>query len=157
MPRSARGSEALSRVRGFTLVELIVVVAIVALVAGLATVALRDPDATQLEREAARLSALLEAARAQARTTETLVRWEPRSADAANAFRFVGLPAAAALPSRWLGEGVRADVIGASAVVLGPEPLVGAQSIVLRLGDRQLTLSTDGLGPFVVTASDRAP
>ena len=41
-------------------------------------------------------------------------------------------------------------MIGARAVVLGPEPLIGAQRIVLRLDDQRLTLATDGLGPFVV-------
>ena len=41
-------------------------------------------------------------------------------------------------------------MIGARAVVLGPEPLIGAQRIVLRLRDQRLTLATDGLGPFVV-------
>jgi general secretion pathway protein H len=35
-------------------------------------------------------------------------------------------------------------------VLLGPEPLIGAQRIVLSLEDRRLTLETDGLGPFEV-------
>ena len=38
------------------------------------------------------------------------------------------------------------------AVVLGPEPLIPAQRIVLNLQDRRLTLATDGLGPFEVTS-----
>jgi general secretion pathway protein H len=33
---------------------------------------------------------------------------------------------------------------------LGPEPLIGAQRVVLRLGDQRVELGTDGLGPFVV-------
>jgi len=41
-------------------------------------------------------------------------------------------------------------------VVLGPEPLIGAQRIVLRLGDQRLTLATDGIGPFTV-ADANAP
>jgi len=36
------------------------------------------------------------------------------------------------------------------AVLLGPEPLIGAQTIVLKLDEQTLTLATDGLGPFVV-------
>jgi general secretion pathway protein H len=40
-------------------------------------------------------------------------------------------------------------VIGARALILGPEPLIGPQRIVLRLGERNLTLATDGIGPFV--------
>jgi general secretion pathway protein H len=31
-------------------------------------------------------------------------------------------------------------------VVLGPEPLIGPQRIVLRLREQRLTLATDGLG-----------
>jgi general secretion pathway protein H len=64
-------------------------------------------------------------------------------------FRFVGLITAEPLPTQWLAEGVSAEVIGARALVLGPEPLIGPQRIVLRLGERNLTLATDGIGPFV--------
>ena len=67
---------------GFTLIELMVVIAIIALAAGVASLALRDPADTQLEREAARLSALLEAARAEARTLGLPVAWVPASAAA---------------------------------------------------------------------------
>ena len=72
-------------------------------------------------------------------------------------FRFVGLPESAGLPAGWLVEGVSAEVVGARAVLLGPEPLIGAQRIVIKLGDRQLTLATDGLGPFVVTSNEPQP
>jgi general secretion pathway protein H len=47
-------------------------------------------------------------------------------------------------------------VIGARALVLGPEPLVGEQRVVLRLADQRLVLATDGIGPFVVADSDAA-
>ena len=46
--------------------------------------------------------------------------------------------------------GTAAQVIGARAVILGPEPLIGEQRIVLRLDDHRLTLTTDGIGPFIV-------
>jgi general secretion pathway protein H len=140
------------RARGFTLIELLVVVALVAIAAGVAAFALPDGRQRQLEQEAARLAVLLESARADARASGLAVRWEPAAADASDgaAFRFIGLPPSAALPQRWLGEGVSAEVIGARAVRLGPEPLIGAQRIVLRLGERRLDLATDGLGPFVV-------
>jgi general secretion pathway protein H len=49
-----------TRHRGFTLVELLVVVALIAIASGLASLALRDPAASQLEQEASRLAALLE-------------------------------------------------------------------------------------------------
>ena len=47
-------------------------------------------------------------------------------------------------------------MIGARAVVLGPEPLIGEQRIVLRLDDQRLMLTTDGIGPFVVADGDAA-
>ncbi|WP_372529216.1 Tfp pilus assembly protein FimT/FimU [Piscinibacter sp.] len=142
-----------SRNTGFTLIELLVVVALIAIASGLASLALRDPAATQLEQEGARLAALLEAARAEARASGLMVSWEPHGLDAQSPnFRFVGLPPSDELPQYWLTPGVSADVIGARAVVLGPEPLIGAQRIVLSLADRRLVLETDGLGPFVVTS-----
>ena len=81
-----------------------------------------------------------------------MVRWVPRAPDGTGAadFRFVGLAASDALPEHWLNDGVTADIVGARAVVLGPEPLIPAQRIVLSLESRRLTLATDGLGPFEV-------
>ena len=70
----------------------------------------------------------------------------------AEGFHFVGLPASTELPDQWLNPGVSAEVLGARAVLLGPEPLIGAQRIVLSLDDQRLTLETDGLGPFLVSA-----
>jgi general secretion pathway protein H len=129
-----------------------VVVAVIAIATAVASLALRDPAASKLEQEAARLASLLESARAEARASGIAARWEPLAEDADGAdFRFVGLPANQPLPSHWIDSGTSAQVIGARAVVLGPEPLIGAQRIVLRLGDRRLTLATDGIGPFAVT------
>jgi general secretion pathway protein H len=140
-----------TRHRGFTLVELLVVVALIAIASGLASLALRDPAASQLEQEASRLAALLESARAEARASGLAVSWVPRTdAESTLDFRFVGLPASNELPQHWLTPGVKADVVGANVVVLGPEPLIGAQRIVLSLDDHHLTLATDGLGPFEV-------
>jgi general secretion pathway protein H len=137
--------------RGFTLIELIVVVAIIAIAAGVASLALRDADAKALDQEAARLSALLESARAQARAGGLPVRFEIASAgNSEGAFRFVGLPPAVKMPTRWLDERTTAEIVGARALRLGPEPLIGAQRIVLRLQERSLVLATDGLGPFTM-------
>ena len=137
------------RAGGFTLIELLVVIVMIAIASAVASLALRDPAATRLEHEAARLVALLEAARTDARAAGLAARWEPRAAEVgAEGFRFVGFPPSSQLPSNWLSAGVTAEVEGARAVVLGPEPLIGAQRIVLRLDDQRLTLETDGIGPF---------
>ena len=163
---------------GFTLVELLVVVAIVAIASAAVALAVRDPAAAQLEREAARLAVLLEAARAEARASGQPVRWVPGGgpapgvADGPNRapsglaandptapeergdFRFLGLPPTVRLPQRWLGGEVAAEVIGSPTLLLGPEPLIGPQQVVLRLSGRRLVLATDGLGPFAVIETD---
>ena len=144
------------RSRGFTLIELMVVVALVALTAGLVSLAVRDPRASQLEREAARLVALLEAARTEARASGLEAQWLPQRrpdpAEEGPDFSFAGLPTALALPTRWLDRQVWAEVVGARSVRLGPEPLIGPQRITLHLGDQRLLLATDGLAPFAVVA-----
>jgi len=139
------------RQSGFTLIELMIVVVLIAVASSVASLALRDPASTTLEREGARLAALLEGARGEARAAGLAAYWEPRTASPeVPGFRFVGLPPSEDLPSNWLETGVSAEVVGARAVVLGPEPLIGAQRIVLRLRDQRLILVTDGLGPFAV-------
>lgn len=147
-----------SRNGGFTLIELMVVVMLIAIASTVASLALRDPASTRLEQEAARLSALLESARAEARASGLEARWVPRSpgSEQPAGFDFVGLPASGERATRWLHEGVSAEVVGGRFVTLGPEPMIGAQRIVLRLDDQRLDLSTDGLSPFVVVAADVA-
>lgn len=153
MPRH-HPAEARVAARGFTLIELLVVMALLAITTGMVSLALRDPAANQLEQEAGRLASLLESARADSRATGLPATWEPRSTVEGQDFRFVGLPASSQLPTRWMTAGVAADVLGARSVVLGPEPIIGAQRILLRLDQQRLTLATDGLGPFVVSPSD---
>lgn len=141
--------------RGFTLLELMVVTALIAVAVGMATLALRDADANRLEEEGARLAALFEGARARARAEGSEVLWQPNR-ETGIGFRFAGLPPDA-LPSNFLDERTRAEIIGAPVLRLGPEPVIGAQRIVLRIEERQLVLATDGLGPFVVVAPEQAP
>ena len=146
-----------NRARGFTLVELLVVLVLIALSAGVASLALRDPAASRLDREAARLVALLEAGRAEARANGVAVRFELSGADVpGQAFRFIGLPPRIDMPVHWLHEGVQAHIVGARALGLGPEPLIGAQRIELRLDERLLTLATDGLAPFRLLEANEA-
>ncbi|MDP1535022.1 MAG: type II secretion system protein GspH, partial [Rubrivivax sp.] len=59
-----------------------------------------------------------------------------------------GLPAGLALPERWLDARVQAEVVGAAALTLGPEAIIPAQRVVLRLEGQRIELASDGLAPF---------
>lgn len=143
-----------SREAGFTLIEVIIVMALVAIGTSLVALALRDGTQNRLEEEGARLSALLESARAEARASGITVRWAPADANASDGsqFRFFGLPQSVELPTHWLVAGVSAEVLGARSVLLGPEPVLPAQRLVLHLDDHRLVLASDGLAPFAPVA-----
>ncbi|MBV7540109.1 prepilin-type N-terminal cleavage/methylation domain-containing protein [Acidovorax sp. sic0104] len=137
------------RARGFTLLELLVVISIIALATAGVGIAMRDSGQTLVEREASRLAALLESARAQSRTVGIPVLWRanPRG------FQFEGLPPSAqsALPHQWLDAGTA--VRGPGLLVLGPEPLIGPQQVLIThhaFPDRTLRVVTDGVRPFTV-------
>ncbi|HYF17771.1 MAG TPA: prepilin-type N-terminal cleavage/methylation domain-containing protein [Ramlibacter sp.] len=134
---------------GFTIIELLVVVAIIAFATAGVAFALRDTAAAQLDREARRLSALFESARAQSRASGIPVVWHP----VGTGFRFEGVPPGA-LPEHWLHDGT--VVRAATRVVLGPEPIIPPQEVVLgsaALPDRSLRIATDGLRPFAIAES----
>jgi general secretion pathway protein H len=139
--------------RGFTLLELLVVVSIIAMATASVSFALRDSAQTQLEREAQRLAALFESARAQSRASGIPVRWiaSPQG------FHFEGLPPKT-LPNNWLD--VSTTVQGPFTLQLGPEPLIARQSITLvtqRQPNLAWRISTDGLRPFSVEAVTPVP
>ncbi|WP_235533558.1 MULTISPECIES: Tfp pilus assembly protein FimT/FimU [unclassified Roseateles] len=153
-PTSVPGNKRRSASLGFTLIELLVVVALIAITSATISLALRDPTELQLQREAQRLAALLETARAESRASGLNVRWVPKGAKSGDDFRFEGLPRTIQLPTRWLGEPVAVLIENATAVnpglALGPEPIIPAQRLRLQLGSQQLVLGTDGLAAFDV-------
>jgi len=112
------------------LLELLVVVALIAIATAGVSLSLRDSADSALERDATRLAALLETARAQARASGLPVVWRHTPAPG--------------LPQRWLHA--RTHTTAPQAVVLGPEPLIPAQSIALS--------STTGTSPTWWVVSD---
>ncbi len=153
MPISVPGSKRRAqRASGFTLIELLVVVALVAIATAAVSLAIPDGARSQLEREGERLSALLESARAEARTQGLSVSWRPVPGEDGSAqFRFEGLPSKNNLPENWLNDapGVVLDK-GAKVLSLGPEPLLPAQGVTLTLNDAKVRVSSDGLSAFAV-------
>jgi len=145
--------------RGFTLLELLVVLFIVALAAGAVSVSLRDGPSQQLEREAQRLVAWLEAGRALSRASGSALHWQ----STASGFEFVGAATAGAPavqrgqiaqgaslagPKNWLHPGVQAQVLR-----LGPEPIIAAQTLSLRLGEHEIRIGSNGALPFAILPS----
>lgn len=164
MPILAAGNpRPVARVRGFTLLELLMVLAIVAFASLGVAVSMRDGVQMGLEREALRLAAVLESARARSQASGVAVRWRPVRAG----FVFEGLPPTDRtddeLPGNWQEPDTQAEVLAAtpngaaaSVLVLGPEPIIEPQSVALRSRSapgKQVVLSTDGVRPFAVRAA----
>lgn len=107
---------------------------------------MRDSGQVQLARDAERLAALFESARARSRMTGVSVRWRVH----ATGFKFEGL-AAQDLPDQWLDADT--TVAAGIQVWLGPEPIIDPQEVVLvsrRHPHRSVRLATDGVRPFTV-------
>ena len=151
--RSYRGQH------GFTLLELLVVMAIVAIASAGVVLTLRDSSASDLERDAQRLAAVLESGRAQSRMQGTPVTW--RAVPGGFALDGLNPPLP---PQTWLsadttvGAVLRPPAPGAlnttntaDRLTLGPEPILEAQAVVLAVRSKpaiRLQLATDGLRPF---------
>lgn len=144
--------------QGFTLLELLVVMAIVAVASAGVALTLRDSSASNLERDAQRLAAVLESGRAQSRMQGTPVLWRA----VPGGFVLEGLNPPLP-PQTWLNADTVVGAVlrkpeastppgsAASVLVLGPEPILAAQAVVLTArGNTELRvqLSTDGLRPF---------
>ena len=136
--------------KGFTLLELLVVVALIAVATAGVSLSLRDSADSALDRDAERLASLLETGRAQARANGIPVVWRANSQGASQGFVFEGLPPPG-LPRDWLTPTTR--VAPDTAVTLGPEPLIEPRAVALSSltrPERQVWVVTDGLRPFKV-------
>jgi general secretion pathway protein H len=157
MPISRTEAQALSTgrrssARGFTLLELMIVVAITGMASAAVALALRDSTQTQLDREAQRLVALLESARAESRATGVPLQWR------ATATGFEVWDGHRSRPQRWEGLGLQAR--SDTSVPLGPEPVIGPQTIQISsrdAPDRSLWVVSDGLRAFEVRNAPPGP
>lgn len=162
--------------QGLTLLELMVVLLIIGLATTGVSLALRDSSGTQIEREAQRLVAKLEAARAQSRTSGQTLVWRPLSdgfvietlvppaptPQSLQQLQRMGQATPNTQKEAWLQANTQATILVPSGagpqavVVLGPEPIVSPVQISLRLTTPQnnanpmLRIGTDGLRPFEV-------
>lgn len=145
-----------ARPHGFTLLELLLVVTLAALTAASVTLSLRDNAHTQLDQEAQRLSALLEAARAQARTSGVAVVWQPQprgfKVDAQYRAWLVPGTTVTRMPPH-PPHPAPAD----PAIWLPPEPLMPPQRLRLSLEGRDVWLGTNGVAPWRVLEGADAP
>ena len=142
----------MQRQRGLTLLELLVVLAIIAISSAGVALAMRDNSQTQLEREAQRLIAKLEAARAQSRAQGVPIVWRATVSGFVIETPLVGADFAPQSED-WLSVDISADV---QAIALGPEPIIAPATITLSKASSQTSdakpmrvrISTDGLQPF---------
>ncbi len=144
---------AISKSRGFTLLELLVVIAVIALGSAGVAMAMRDSGQASLEREALRLSALLDVARSQSRATGAAITWQAITTETGTSvMQWHGLPSKEPLPTHWLDAGIKVNAAQGRPplVVLGPEPVMAPVRLHLQLGSSRLDVVTDGVGEFHV-------
>lgn len=162
--RPARQSSRKFLAQGFTVLELLVVMAIVAVASAGVALTLRDNTASLLERDAQRLAAVLESGRAQSRMQGGPVLWRA----VPGGFVLEGLNPP--LPTQsWLSAdttvertlhragGTTTRNSATATLALGPEPILEAQAVVLAARSQpttRLQLASDGLRPFAIVPLD---
>jgi general secretion pathway protein H len=130
----------ISNLRGFTLVEVLVVLLIMGLLAGLAVGLTRPDDRAVLRVEAERLAQLLDLAAAESRFTGNTMAW---TADGPG-YRFWRMSEDAGWPAQW-SEIADADLLRAR--VLPPGVLVSALQVAGEPAQGSMRLAFTPHGP----------
>jgi general secretion pathway protein H len=138
--------------RGLTLLELLVVLAIIAVTTAGVALAMRDSGQNHSEKEAQRLIAHLETARAQSRAQSLPLVW--RATESGFVIESPA-PGANFVAQRveWLSADTSAEK---TSILLGPEPIIAPATITLTHSSGQssraqsisLRIGTNGLSPF---------
>ncbi|GHD63023.1 GspH/FimT family pseudopilin [Jeongeupia chitinilytica] len=157
------------RRRGFTLVEILVALAIVGLILGLAVVRLNDSDATTLSRESERLALLLDSARDAAINSGRATAWSSDGhgyqfwlLDDQNSWRAIG--ADETLRARQLPEGIRVNALTINLrerpigerIVFEPSGVNAPFRMELQLGEARWQLDGDAMGRVSARAVEAA-
>ena len=130
---------------GFTLIELLVVMALVAIGSSLVVLSLRDAPQQKLNQEADRLVAVLENAKAQARSRSTPMVW--RSDAQGFTLRSLPLQGPPLQTMTWLHPGTQ---VQPAEWVISAEPVQAAMQFQLMLNGGSLLLKSDGVQAFKV-------
>ena len=142
----------MQRQHGLTLLELLVVLAIIAVSTAGVALAMRDNTQNQFEQEAQRLIAKLESARVQSRVQGVPLVWRTTASGFVIQTPLVGSDFVAQSDDLLSGD-ISADM---QAITLGPEPIIRPVTITLSKSSGQtsgaklmhLRIGTDGLQPF---------
>jgi len=132
--------------RGFTLLELMVVLVIIGVAASGIMLSMRSSQEGTLYKEADQVVAALESGRVQSRTRGVAAVF------VATADGFIvkspDTPLDPKAVTKWLDPDIRAT--GDVPTQLGPAPILPAQTVVLSLGNYSVRISTQGLKPFAL-------
>ena len=152
------------RVRGFTLLEILVVMAIIGAVSALAVVRLESSDARRVAQVAEQLATVLEAARDEAISTGNSVAISSDGqgyqfwSDHGDYGEWIALPMNELLPAKRLPDGVfwqaqrvndRNGSLG-ERIIFPPDGVLDPFSVELRAGDTVVQLEGDVMGRIEV-------
>jgi general secretion pathway protein H len=143
--------------RGYTLVELLVVIAVIGIAAGVLTLSLRADDTRRLGQEGDRLAALFRMAQSEARLTGRPILWQ---ADLAGyRFRAAAPDAQAPLPEELARERhwpLEVQRVERSELLFGREPLREPTEVEVQTAGPRLRVALDALGNARVATCEGA-